>query len=35
MHTAVEIAQLSDLEDTVLLLVAFARRLSGGLDLAR
>jgi putative aminopeptidase FrvX len=35
MHTAVETAQLSDLEDAVRLLVAFARRLGGRLDLAR
>jgi endoglucanase len=35
MHTAVETAQLSDLEDTVSLLEAFARRLEPGLDLSR
>lgn len=35
MHSPVETAQLSDLEDTVRLLVAFARRLGPGLDLAR
>jgi putative aminopeptidase FrvX len=35
MHTAVETAQLSDLEDTVRLLVAFVRRLGSGLDLSR
>jgi endoglucanase len=35
MHTAVETAQLSDLEDTVRLLVAFAHRLEPGLDLSR
>ena len=35
MHTAVETAQLSDLEDTVRLLVAFARRLEPALDLSR
>ena len=35
MHTAVETVQLSDLEDTVRLLVAFLRRLEPGLDLAR
>jgi putative aminopeptidase FrvX len=35
MHTAVETAQLSDLEDAVRLLVAFVRRLEPGLDLAR
>ncbi len=35
MHSPVETAQLSDLEDTVRLLVAFTRRLGPGLDLAR
>jgi endoglucanase len=35
MHTAVESAQLSDLEDTVRLLAGFVRRLEPGLDLAR
>jgi putative aminopeptidase FrvX len=35
MHTAVETAQLADLEDTVRLLVGFVRRLEPGLDLAR
>jgi putative aminopeptidase FrvX len=35
MHTGVETAQLSDLEDTVRLLVAFVRRLEPGLDFAR
>jgi endoglucanase len=35
MHSPVETAQLSDLEDAVRLLVAFARRLGAGLDLAR
>jgi endoglucanase len=35
MHTPVESAQLSDLEDAVRLVVAFARRLGPGLDLAR
>ena len=35
MHTAVESAQLSDLEDTARLLAGFVRRLEPGLDLAR
>jgi putative aminopeptidase FrvX len=35
MHSGAETAQLSDLEGTARLLVAFARRLGPGLDLAR
>lgn len=35
MHTAVETVQLSDLEDTVRLLVAFLRRLEPDLELSR
>jgi putative aminopeptidase FrvX len=35
MHSSAEIVQLSDLEDCIRLLVAFARRLEAGTDFRR